>query len=360
MSYKILAANQEQIISSQGPYNAGPMPLYSQNPNGNADMINMSSDLNQWRNNLNINVFNQNPQPTNVSSNFFGLYSPGSFLHHPGFNLSSALLPVQEVNNNQQQQPQPQARGTGLLKLNEAKGGEAEPAEMRSYTLTQKPISQLNVPESSQPGLFYAVVDLTGGQMFLLDQVHKNNYPPVIAQTQAKQKMETSLTNLDFFGNSPALNSWKSPSINTANLMNYPLFNNALTSFGLPQNQFSPNLNLFQAPREHGFFDSTPKMDSIGVGGEWTPDAINNRPLFSGLNMKQYMGGYANMIGDTPPDMKVGNGAFIKKMDTGPQIKPATGAPTDPGKFSSPSSFLTTSQPSNLTRKVVNTGFEKI
>jgi len=167
------------------------------------------------------------------------------------------------------------------------------------------------------------------------------------------------MNSIDIIGNSPALNhnSWTSPSLNTNTLLNYPLFNNALTSFGFAKTQFSPNLNLFQdAQFDRNMFDATSKMESFSR--EWTPET-SNRPLFSATNTRQRMG-FMNSIGDTPPDVKIGtaNGAFLRRVAD--PTKVGSGVSVDGLKYSSPSSFLQSSNPPLISRNVLSTVYEKI
>ena len=331
---------------------------------GQQQKFNMTPDLlglNMWRNNLNnYNVFGGQNTP---QQNLLGLYNQGTPQQN-SFNIAPASLPGSESFGQQQQQQQqkfmhnnqPMNMEGGenkLIKLNEAKF-ENQEDEFRTFALTERPVSQLNPSDPSQSNnmIFYAVVDLSKNSMYLFDQVNKDNYPPpgfIQGNQSNKPKApvtNSSLNNLEFVGSSPALNhnSWTSPPLHTATLMNYPLFNNPLTNFGFAK-QFSPNINLFhESPKfDSNLFGSTPKME----GSDWTPETLN-RPLFANLGMKQKVG-MANSRGETPPEVKIGaaNGAFLRRINE--KAMPGRGgmgmpAPNQEGlKYSSPSSFLSSS-----------------
>jgi len=301
-----------------------------------------------------------------MPSNFFGLYSPGSFLNQANFSISSASLPSSDgyrdqpkLGSNNYPTTQLLENENRLLKMNEAKN-ESQQREAKTFKLSDKTLEQANFSESDQANLYYAVVDMSGGNIYLFDQVTKDNYPPPFNQTKQRPN-NVPINNVDMITSSPALNytSWTSPPLNTNALLNYPLFNNALTSFGFGKNQFSPNINLFQeSPKiDTGFFNSTPKIE--GKSSEWTPETMN-RPIFSNLGMKQRLG-MANSRGDTPPEVKFGtaNGAFLRRMND--KTKPPPGNAPEGLKYSSPSSFLQTSQSSHINRSIINnTTLEKM
>ena len=383
--------------NGMNPNGQNNMPLFGQQQkDSRSGIYNMANDilgLNMWRNNLNnYNVFGQAPQQDllglyNQTNNMNGMSSMNNMnnininnMNNMGnMNNMSNMNNMNSMNNMQQQQNNYNIAQAGLGMAEQYKAASSQPQDLnqdtenkllkltetkfdppeidgKTYTLTERPIQQLNVNESNQNNLYYAVVDLSGGQMYLMEQINKDNFPPpFVAQAKSKNTIQgpTSLNNLnnsmDIIGNSPALHhgSWTSPPLNTATLMNYPLFNNPLMAFG---KNFSPNLNLFQeSPRfDRNLFSSTPKME----GSDWTPETLN-RPLFSGLGMKQRLG-LANSRGDTPPDVKIGtnNGAFLRRINE--KIKPPSGPPTDGAmKFSSPSSFLQSSQTNYSNRNKV-------
>jgi len=348
---------QESLMgANQGMNNMNMMGQQGKDPR----LYNMTNDilgLNMWRNNLNnYNVFGGQNTP---QQNLLGLYNQGTPQQNT-FNLAPASLPGAENFGNQQQQQKfggliqpsnniPIENENKLIKLNEAKF-ETQEEEGRTFKLTERPFSHLNNNEANNNNnmIFYAVVDLSGGNLYLMDQVNKDNYPPpAFMQNPNKAKAPvtaSSLNNFEFIGSSPALNhnSWTSPPLHTSTLMNYPLFNNPLTNFGFAAKQFSPNINLFhESPKfDSKIFGSTPKME----GSDWTPETLN-RPLFANLGMKQRPGA-TNSRGDTPPDVSIGanNGAFLRRINDKPVPSRGMMAPNQEGlKYSSPSSFLQSS-----------------
>lgn len=360
-------------MNQQGNYNTAPMPLMNQHPNDPRNgMFNMPNDMlgyNMWRNNLNnLNVLGQNAQQPNVSSNFFGLYNNGNLLQQPNYSLASASLPSESPNPMKFASSYPQGEAENKqqqhVKPHENK---FESLETKSFKLADKTLDQLNVSEADQSNFFYAVVDVANGGIYLLDQVTKENYPPPFQTKKptmpsmpsmpnmpSMQSMNTlpADTSMGIAANSPALNyaSWASPPLNANAFLNYPLFNNPL-SFGFAKTQFSPNLNLFQgSPQiDTNFFGSTPKME--GRSTDWTPETMN-RPILSNLGLKQRQN-VANSRGDTPPEVKIGvtGGAFWRRMTD--KVNPPTKPTVEGMKYSSPSSFLQSSQSSHINRNII-------
>ena len=353
---------QDQNVPQPEPMNQPPMPLMNQYPKeARSNLYNMTSDMlnyNIWRNNLsNMNVFPQSPQQPNLHPNLFNIYNQGNMFQQSNYNLAPAGLPAtdtfQTKCSSSQSLPTPTEADKKLIKLNETKFI-TEENNGRLFNLVEKPITQFIPPEVPQNNLYYAVVDLSGGQMYLLDSISKDNYPPTFNQTKMKPATmgNPSLNNsMDIIHNSPGMGhaAWASPNLNP-NLVNYPLFNSSFPTMNFAKAQFSPNINLFhESPKlNHNIFNTTPLME--GRSTEWTPDGMS-RSFFTGLSMKQRIG-LANSRGETPP-AEIGGmngGAFVRRMND--RSKTGSGISTDGLKYNSPSSFLQTSQTNHTRSKI--------
>ena len=303
------------------------------------DMLNLN--LNMWKpsppnfGSIN-NLINQNMQHNDLASNILGMYTNQRPFQQNNPTLTSILPNSQNFLPEQNISMQNTLEGLNIAKHDSKKLNEnstrmnTEEKEHNVHKFIEKSIDQLIIPEHPKNTLQHAIVDTESGHIFFLSPVNKDNLP------NNKIPMPfAAYSNMDIFGNSPALNNrnWPSPQ---------PMFNsnslNQLASLSLGRAVISPNLGLIQNSPDINQFLLNQSFNREGRSSDWTPDSQSKTPLSILNNKTRVISQMDNDKGIAPGS----TGSVFSKRPMVPDNKSKNNSfsTNESSKFDSPSSFL--------------------